>query len=81
MSILRSVPEINRELAQQINHEARQVPGSCYANKFVGLANGQVVVIADNLDDLSQQLRNTDPDPANTFWLEANRDYDEVVEI
>ncbi len=48
MSDTNTVQERNRELADQINAEARSNPQSPYANKFVGIANGKVVVVADD---------------------------------
>ena len=76
-----SVQELNRELATKINEEARKNPQSPYANKFIGIANGQVVVVADDWDDLAQRLRQVEPNPTKTFAIEASRDYDEVHEI
>lgn len=81
MSTATSVQDLNRELARRINAEARSNPQSPYANKFVGIANGQVVVVTDDLDDLAQRIRQTEPDPTKTFWVEGSRDYDEVHEI
>ena len=81
MSASRTIQELNRELARRINEEARQDPQSAYANKFVGIANGQVVVVADNLKDVDTRLRQVEPDPRNCFIVEASRDYSEVVEI
>jgi len=81
MAGVKPVLEINQELAQKINDEARRNPPSPYANKFVGIANGKVVVVADDLDELANSLRQAEPDPAKTFWIEARRDYDEVEEI
>jgi ubiquinone biosynthesis protein UbiJ len=76
-----SIQDRNRELARRINEETRQNPESPYANKFVGIANGQVVVVADNPDELSRRLRQIEPDPQKCFGLEASRNYDEVHEI
>lgn len=76
-----TVQDLNRELARRINVEARSNPQSPYANKFVGIANGLVVVVADNLDDLARRLRQAEPDPTKTFCVEASRDYDEVHTI
>ena len=76
-----AVQDLNRDLASRINAEARSNPQSAYANKFVGIANGQVVVVADDLDDVVRQLRKLEPDPRNCFFVEASRDYDEVHEI
>jgi hypothetical protein len=81
MSGANTVQERNRELADQINAEARSNPQSPYANKFVGIANGQVVVVADDLGEMIRRLRQIEPDPSKTFGVEASRDYDEVVEI
>jgi hypothetical protein len=81
MSTVRTVRELNEELARQINEEALRNPHSPYANKFVGLANGQVVVVADDLDEMDRRLREIEPDPSKCFGVEASRDYSEVVEI
>ena len=81
MSPAKTVQELNRELADQINAEARKNPQSQYANKFVGIANGQVVVVADDLNTMARRLRQIEPDPSKTFGVEASRDYDEVIEI
>jgi hypothetical protein len=76
-----SIMSANERLARQINQDARTNPNSPYAGKFVGIAHGQVVVIADNLDDIARQLRQAEPDPAKTFCIEAGVDYDAVQEI
>jgi len=81
MSATSSVPDLNRELARRINAEARSNPQSPYANKFVGIANGQVVVVTDDLDDLARRIRQAEPDPSKTLCVEASCDYDEVHEI
>jgi hypothetical protein len=81
MSPAGTVQDVNRELARRINEEARANPQSPYANKFVGIANGQVVVISDDWDDLARRLRQAEPDPAKCYALEASRDPNEVHEI
>lgn len=81
MSASNTLQDVNRQLAQKINDEARSNPQSPYANKFVGIANGQVVVVADDPDELARGLRQAEPDPGKTFWIEASRDYDEVHQI
>jgi hypothetical protein len=78
MSNTSSVQLLNRELARRINVEARSNPNSPYANKFVGITNGQVVVVTDDLDELARRLQQVEPDPAKTFSIEASRDYEEV---
>ena len=75
-----TVQDFNRELAAKINEEARRDPHSPYANKFVGIANGQVAVVADTLDEMARRLRQIEPDPKKTFCVEASRDYG-VVEV
>ena len=81
MAVADTVKDLNRELARRINEEARSNPQSPYANKFVGIANGQVVVVADKLDDLARRLRQLEPDPTKTCCVEASRDYTVVEEI
>ena len=76
-----SIAAANQRLARQINLEARSDPSSPYAGKFVGIANGQVVVVADNLDDVAMQLRRAEPDPSKTFCIEAGLDYDAVQDV
>src|SRR5258707_2440353 len=73
MTSVGSVRDVNRDLARQINEETRLHPDqSPYANKFVGIANGQVVVVADDLDTMICRPRQIEPDPTQTFGLEAN---------
>jgi hypothetical protein len=67
--------------ATRINEEARTNPDSQYADKFVGIANGQIVVVADTLDAVSRRLRQSEPDPSKCFIVEASRDYSIVEEI
>lgn len=81
MSTAASVQDLNRDLARRINQEAKSNPQSPYANKFVGIANGQVVVVADDWHEMSRQLRQAEPDLTKCYGIEASRDYDEVHEI
>lgn len=76
-----SVRQKNEQLADQINRDARDNPQSPYAGKFVGIANGQVVVVADDLDEIARHLRQAEPDPSNTFCIEAGIDYEQVQDI
>lgn len=71
----------NERLARRINREARTDPQSPYVGKFVGIANGRVVVVADNWDDLSIRLRAIEPDPKRCWCIEASADYEGVHEI
>jgi hypothetical protein len=81
MPTLADVQARNRELARQINEEALANPQSPYAGKFVGIANGQVVVVADTLEEMAERLEQIEPDPTKCFSVEASYDYNEVVEI
>ena len=78
---LSEVEQRNRDLAQTINREARSNPNSPYAGKFVGIANGQVVALGDDVDDVVRRVLAVESDARRTFLVEASRDYDEVVEI
>jgi hypothetical protein len=81
MSASNSILELNRQLALKINEEARRDPHSPYAHKFVGIANGKVVVIADTLDEVFHRLRQLEPDNLKCFIVEASRDHDVVDEV
>jgi len=81
MSVSNTVQHLNRQLARRVNEEARSNPQSPYAEKFVGIANGQVVVVADDFAEMVRRLRQIEPDPSKTFGLEASEDADEVHEI
>ncbi len=71
----------NERLARRINQEARQNPKSPYAGKLVGIANGQVVIVADTWREVMDHLRQVEPDPTKCFCLEASADYDRVDDI
>ncbi len=81
MSVADDVKDLNRELARRINEEAKSNPQSPYANKFVGIANGKVVVVADSLEEMIRRLRQIEPDPKKARCVEASRDYSVVEEI
>src|SRR5438093_12838970 len=74
MSSLEEVQKANRELAERINDEARNDPSSPYAGRFVGIANGQVVVVTDDEESLYYRLAEIEPDPRRVFGLEAGHD-------
>jgi hypothetical protein len=76
-----SIASVNERLARQINQEAQRDPNSPYAGKMVGIANGQVVVVADTWREVVERLRQVEPDPAKCRCIEASADYDRVDEI
>jgi hypothetical protein len=76
-----TVAELNRELARKINQEARDDPRSPLAGKFVGISSGQVVAVADDMDELVQRLLQVEADPRQSLCLEVGLDYGQVQEI
>jgi hypothetical protein len=76
-----SVQEQNRELAHEINEEALNNPKSSYAGKFVGIVDGKVEIVADNLDEVARALSKFLPDSQRTLCIEAGVDYTEAQEI
>ncbi len=76
-----SMASVNERMARQINQEARQNPKSPYAGKLIGIANGQIVVIAESWREVAERLRQVEPDPAKCFCIEASADYERVEEI
>jgi hypothetical protein len=64
-----------RLLGRKINREARSNPDSPYAGKVVGILRGQVVVVADILDEVAEQLERLEPDPERRFFIDASADY------
>jgi hypothetical protein len=76
-----TIQDRNRELARQINEEARANPKSPYAGKFVGIANGQVVAVGEDLDEVVRNLCKLEPDPQKAFCVEAGLNYDQVHDI
>jgi hypothetical protein len=81
MATSKTVQELNRELARKLMEEGRSNPQTGSAGRFVGIANGQVVAVADNWDEVARRLRQAEPDPTKTFAVEIGRDYDVVEDI
>jgi hypothetical protein len=76
-----SIVAANAELARKIQEEARRDPTSPYAGKLVGIANGQVVVVADSWREVAERLRQAEPDPMKCYCIEASAAYEPVEEI
>jgi hypothetical protein len=81
MPSLDAIQQLNRELAEKLNEEALKDPQSPYAGKKIGIANGQVVVVAEEWREVTRQLRQIEADPAKCFCVEAGVDYSVVQEI
>jgi hypothetical protein len=61
----------NRELARRINDELLRDPNSPYAGKWVGIANGQVVVVGDSWEEVDKRLDEIEPDSFRTLCVEG----------
>lgn len=81
MPTLVDIQQRNRELAERISQEARSNPQSTYTGKYVGIANGQVVSVAESFEDGLRLLRRAEPDNTRTFLLEVGADYSKVEYI
>ena len=75
-----TIREINQELADKLYEEAQRNPQSPYAGKKVGIANGQVVVVADEWEEVDRKLDLAEPDAAKTFCIDT-QDYKTVQYI
>ena len=64
-----SVRERNQKLADRINQEPGQNPDSPDAGKFVGIADGQVMVVAEALRETVERSRQAEPAAASCFSL------------
>ena len=80
MSATNSIRQLNCELADKLIEEAKQNP-SALAGKFVGIANGQVIVVTDDLDEVGRQLEQAEPDARKTCVVEPGLDLNQVHEI
>ena len=75
-----TIEQINRNLAQQVLAEAKQNP-QAYPGKYIGIANGQVVVVSDDLDAVDDRLDEAEPDPTRTYIVDLALDVDKVEYI
>jgi hypothetical protein len=78
MTSLQEVQQANRDLALQLNETTRKDPSSPYRGKFVGIANGKVVIVTDDFQELYRSLRDADSDPRRVFWVEAGHDPEKI---
>lgn len=76
-----SIHSINERLARKIRREGKADPKSPYANRFVGIANGKVVVVADSLNEVGRRLRTIEPDGSKCYVVDVAADYDRVYEV
>ena len=80
MSATTTIQQLNRDFADKVLAEAKSDPHA-YAGKYVGIANGQVVVVADNWREVARQLDQAESDPAKTFCIDMAQDYTTVQQI
>src|SRR5262245_63647272 len=78
---LSGIQRVNYDLADRINREALANPQSPYAGKFVSIANGEVVAVADTLAAALEALRQVEPDATRAWCVEVGQDWDVVEEI
>src|SRR3954469_23361699 len=67
------VVRLNKEVAERIWREVRADPSSPYAGKVVGIANGEVVHVGDDLDTTLRRVREIEPNVWRGVCLEPSR--------
>jgi hypothetical protein len=63
--------ERNRELARRINDELLRDPNHPYTGKWIGIANGQVVVVNERREEVEKRLDEIEPDSFRTLSMEG----------
>ena len=71
MATREEVSRLNQELADKIQDEVARDPNSPYAGKWVGVANGQVVIVSEDGDEVMKRLGAVEPDPALSLIVEG----------
>jgi len=66
----------SQELARRINREARSSPQSPYAHKYVGIAQGKVIAVADKLSELLRLLDEAGVPRDQSLCIEAGANYE-----
>ena len=75
-----SVLAMNERLARKIRREGKK-SNSKYAKKYVGIVSGEVVIIADSLDDAANWLRKVETDSTKCYIVDVAADYDRTYEV
>jgi len=81
MSTTKTVQELNEELGNRLAREGKNNPQHPYYGKFVGIAGGKIVVVADSCDELCRRLEEIEPDPTRTFCVDVGVDHDCVHRV
>ena len=64
---------LNREVARRIYQEVQADTSSPYAGKVVGIANGEVVLVGDDLDTTHRRLLEIEPNKWRCATFEPSR--------
>lgn len=76
-----SIRSVNQRLARRVLREGKADPKSPYANRFVGIANGEIAAVSDSLTDVSRRLRKAEPDNTRCVIVDLVGDYDRAYEV
>jgi hypothetical protein len=79
MATTKSIEDLNRELGEQVLADAKSNPQN-YVGRYVGIANGEVIVSTNSLSELVGRLKE-EPDAAQTFFVDIARDPNKVLRI
>jgi hypothetical protein len=81
MPRLIDVQEQNRTVAEELSAETVRDASHPYRGKQIAIVNGQVAVVADDVNDLVRQLQQMGASGEETLCFEGGVDYTEVHEI
>ncbi len=65
------VNRLNLELGTKIQDEIARDPSSPYTGKWIGVVNGQVVIVSEDGDEVLKRLCEVEPDPALRLIVEG----------
>jgi hypothetical protein len=69
----RETLRLNKQVAERILREVRADPSSPYAGKVVGIANGEVVLVGNDLSGTLRRLREIEPNALRSCCIEPSR--------
>ncbi len=69
----------NWEVAREASRQTRADPDSPYAGKYLGIAERQIVVVADSWDELHDRLDELGYNRNQSVGIEASADYERPV--
>ncbi len=80
MTETKTIAEINREVGEWVLGDAKR-NRPAYAGRFVGIANGKVVIATNDLNELARKLDEAAPEPSATYSVILDYDYNKAFEI